>query len=468
MALRVNRKTDDDGFGQRPSPVGSGGQTQLPTTQQGMAIELAMRIGDMLQSSGQSVNDTVVIIRRICQVYGLRRVNVDITYTAIVASYYPGDGQGPVTAMRTVDPSHPNLTRTAALNKLVDDIVAGEPLNRALDRFADIRLAPVPYPRWIATLGNASIGMAVQLMYTASPIVLLVALLTGLGLNRLLHFLAQRSMPVFFQQLAGGWLIVAITALTSWAGGLEVTHLFSGLHPTLIAVGGIVQLVAGMKFVAAGQDAIDGFYVTATARLLQVMMLTAGIVAGLISGLMVASRLGVFVYISPEAMAHGPLPGQYAGAVLAAVFFAVSNFADLRTIGLAGAGAALAWFGYTATHAFINGEIFADFVGALMAAFVATMLVRRTTIPGFAVVNGSILALVPGMRVYRGLLQMVGTFHWAPSPDEGASTLFVAVGVALAIAAGASLGMYLGRPVGDRIIALPIEWYEHLRRRSRR
>ena len=445
-----------------------GRRGQLPTTERGLALELAMRIGDLLQSSGQSVNDTVVVMRRVCQAYGLTRVHVDITYTAIVASYYPGDGLGPFTAMRTVEPTSPNLTQTASLNRLVDDIAAGEPLTRAVARFDEIRRQPLPYPRWVSTAGNAGISLAVQLFYTTSPVVLVVALLTGLGLNRLLAFLARRSMPAFFQQLAGGWLIVIVTALMSWLGRLEGATLFHGIDSTMIAVGGIVQLVAGMKFVAAGQDAIDGFYVTATARLLQVTMLTAGVVAGLVSGLTIAARLGIFVYISPNPITPGALATQYVGAVLAAICFAVSCFADRRTIALTGAGAALAWFGCSATKAAIGGEVTADFAGALLAAFVATLLVRRTSIPGFAVVNGALLPLVPGMGVYNGLIQLVGTNLVLPAPERGAGTLLVAAGVALAIAAGASLGMYVGRPVGDRLMGVPLAWYGQLRRRARR
>ena len=440
---------------------------QLPVTLQGQALELAIRIGDSLQSSGQSVNDTVVVIRRVCLAYGLRRINVDITYTAIVASYYPGGGLNPVTAMRTVKLASPNLTKITALNKLVRDIEAGEPLEVALTRFDKLHEAPPPYPRWLATLGNSAIGMAVQLFYTTSPVVLVVALVMGIGLNRLLYFLARRSMPPFFQQLMGAWLIVAVTALTAWLGKFDPTGIFHGLNPTLIAVGGIVQLVAGMKFVAAGQDAIDGFYVTATARLLQVVMLTAGIVAGLVIGLKVVVRLGIYIHISPDPISLGPVPGQYAAAILAAVFFTIGTFANWRIIGLAAAGATLAWLGFRVSSAVISGPVFADFVGALLAAFVVTMLVRRSLLPGFAIVNGAILALVPGMRVFRGLLQIVGTNFETPSPSEGGATLLVAVGVALAIAAGASLGMYLGRPVGDRLMGPPLEWYDNLRHRGR-
>jgi len=41
----------------------------------------------------------------------------------------------------------------------------------------------------------------------------------------------------------------------------------------------------------------------------------------------------------------------------------------------------------------------------------------------------------------------------------------LAAAIALAIAAGASLGMYFGRPVGDRVMPLPLSLYGRLRSR---
>ena len=466
-ARQLPENDDGDSLGDQ------GRRGELPATDRGVALTLAMRIGDLLQSSGQSANDTVVVMRRVCHAYGLRRVQVDITSTSIVASYVdrgpaPGTkpkssvaGGQPVTSMRMVEPAAQDLAKTAALNRLVADIVKGEPLARAVERFDQIRAAHPPYPSWVATLGNASIGMAVQLLHTTNPVVLAVALVMGIALNRLLYFLARRSMPVFFQQLAGGWLIVVVTAVTSWAGTWDWTPLFHGLAPTLIAVGGIVQLVAGMKFVSAGQDAIDSFYLTAMARLLQVAMLTAGLVAGLVSGLTIASRFGFFIYLSSNVPTTA-MPLRYAAVILAGVCFMVGAFADWQTIVLTAGGSALAWFGYTASVAAIGGAVTPSFVGALLAAVVVTMLVRRTSRPGFAIVNGALIGLVPGMRVYNGLLQMVGTNVVPPAPSQGAVALMVAVGVALALAAGASLGIYIGRPVGDRIMKLPQTWIRRL------
>ena len=72
------------------------------------------------------------------------------------------------------------------------------------------------------------------------------------------------------------------------------------VNPTLITVGGIVLLVAGMAIVGAFQDAIDEYYVTAGARLLRVAMMTTGIVAGVGIGLYASRKLGISFIPTPD------------------------------------------------------------------------------------------------------------------------------------------------------------------------
>jgi hypothetical protein len=64
------------------------------------------------------------------------------------------------------------------------------------------------------------------------------------------------------------------------SGGRRRRPLLVGVDPTLVVVGGIVMLVAGMAIVGAAQNATDQFYVTASARLLDVVMRTVGIAVG--------------------------------------------------------------------------------------------------------------------------------------------------------------------------------------------
>ena len=437
----------------------------LATTIEGLAVELALRIGELMAANGMSVNDTIALMRRVCQAYGLVGAQIDITTFAITTSYSPGHGLPPVTAMRTVTPTALDLTKVRATNQLVSRIRAGLPLDAAVRRFDQILRARPPYPAWLAWIAAGSITLAVQLLYSTSPRVLLLALVTGVLLNRMLAGLARLGLPAFFQQLAGGWFAVALAALISWINRTGSPDFLVGLSPTLAAVGCLFQLVVGMKFVSAMQDAIDGFYVTAGARLLQVAMETAGIVIGLYTGLDIANRTGLFVYIAANPIGLAIVPVQYVAAAAAAVVWIAGNVADLVTIVLTAVAALVSWLGYSVVLAAGAKPVFACFLGAAVAAFVATLLVRRTNLPGFAVVNASVIALVPGLTLYRGLLALVGTPTTAADPAQGWNLVGSAAAIALAIAAGASFGTYFGRPLGDRVMPVPLGWYGRLRRR---
>ncbi len=64
------------------------------------------------------------------------------------------------------------------------------------------------------------------------------------------------------------------------------------------------------------------------------------------AALELAWRLGAPLSISPEPVALGPLGAQFVGATMISAFFALWAYADLATIGLAGAMGVLGWAGY--------------------------------------------------------------------------------------------------------------------------
>jgi uncharacterized membrane protein YjjP (DUF1212 family) len=384
-----------------------------------------------LLSAGMSANDVVVVALRITRTYGLRRVHFDVTYTSISASYYPAPGVPPITCIRTVQPDIIDYTQVRALDQLSTDIEHGLPLSDAAATFLAIRTARRRYPGWVSMLGNAGVGVGTVLLFTASWKVLLITLISGCLLDRLLVVLGRARVPPFFSQFAGAAMMTLIAA-GAYAAGRRGVEVLAGVDPTVIVVGGIVMLVAGMTIVGAMQDAIDQFYVTASARVLEVVLLTAGIVVGIVAVLQIAFRVGAPVAISPDPVELGPLGAQFLGAGLICASFAVWAYADLATIALAAVIGLLGWAGYTATAAVGAGEVPANALGALAAAFVATLLIRRSSIPGFALVSAAILPLVPGLSLYNGLLQLTGTSPGSGDLAAGVGTLLLAVSIASA------------------------------------
>jgi uncharacterized membrane protein YjjP (DUF1212 family) len=407
---------------------------------------LAVQIAGRLLSAGMSANDVVLVALRITRSYGLQRVHFDVTYTSIAASYYPAPGVPPITCIRTVQPDVIDYAQVRALDQLSTDIENGLPLNDAAATFLAIRGAKHRHPEWVSMLGNAGVGVGSVLLFTASWKVLLITFISGCLLDRLLAVLSRARVPPFFGQFAGAAMMTVIAAGVYAAGRLGVKAL-AGVDPTVIVVGGIVMLVAGMTIVGAMQDAIDQFYVTASARVLEVVLLTAGIVVGIVAVLQIVVTLRAPVAISPNPVQLGPLGAQFLGAAVICASFAVWAYADLATTALATVVGLLGWAGYTTTAAVGAGEVPANAVGALAAAFFATLLIRRSSIPGFALVSAAILPLVPGLSLYNGLLQLVGTSPGSGNLAAGIATLLLAASIALGIAAGATLGTYLGRPI---------------------
>src|SRR5262245_66291318 len=128
-----------------------------------------MRIGDVLLASGMSANDAVLLVLRITQAYGLSGVHVDVTFTAMTASYYPAPGRAPITSVRVVRPTEVDYTRVRRVERLVTQIVRhGLAVADAAASLEKIRSSKHPYPRFVATLGQAGLAASVSLLFTTN------------------------------------------------------------------------------------------------------------------------------------------------------------------------------------------------------------------------------------------------------------------------------------------------------------
>jgi uncharacterized membrane protein YjjB (DUF3815 family) len=110
--------------------------------------------------------------------------------------------------------------------------------------------------------------------------------------------------------------------------------------------------------------------------------------------------------------------------------------------------------GYVGMATLGFSDVPANTAGALLAAFMATIVARRSHTPGFGLIPAA-----PGLSLFTGLLQAVGTLGQPGDLAASGVTLLQALGVAVGIAAGATLGTYLGRPVKEqlrRIRNLPV------------
>ena len=249
------------------------------------ALRLAIAVSDQLLSMDVAANGVVSRALDITEAYCDHPVHVDIISNVIMLSQLRGVDKEPLTLIRPSVMRDTNNMTVQLIQQLVHDIRAGKySLDEAEAKLDSILKNPVTYPAWLVSTGNAGIAAAVSLFFTTNWRVVLVTFAIALGVDRLLALMAKRAIPPFFRQAGAAVFIVLAAALVAQLDKHGVGF-FSGMNPTLIVVGGIFMLVAGLVIVAAIRDAIEEYYVTANARLLKVVMQTTGIVVGILTGL---------------------------------------------------------------------------------------------------------------------------------------------------------------------------------------
>jgi len=409
-------------------------------------IDLAMRVGETLLSTGASASDVVATVLRLTDAYGLRSVHVDVTFTSIFVSYHRGPDADPMTVMRGIKVRSTDLTRLERLQTLVRDIADERVhIDEARTRFRAVITAPHPYRRWVVTGALATVAAAVAALFGGTWFIMALSFVTTAAADRVQHWLAHRGIAAFFTQVVGGAIptLVAVGLLAAISAGVPG---LSGISPSLVVASGIVVLLAGLSVVGAAQDAIDGYYVTAGARGFEVLVLTFGIVVGIGGILAIAQRSGVSMQFTASSQLSTNIVVQVLAAMVVSGAFAVSAYAGPRAAFYSTMTGGLAWLAYLGAMHLGMGPAAANSFAALIAGFVSQLGASRLRVPALALTTAGIVPLLPGLVVYQGLFEIVRSTPGA-GLSTGLTTLLGAAGIGLGLAAGVSMGTFLARPL---------------------
>ncbi|WP_433267672.1 threonine/serine ThrE exporter family protein [Actinosynnema sp. CS-041913] len=403
-----------------------------------LVLDLALRVGEVQLASGAGAADVTATVMAVAEAYGLPRTEVDVTYTSITVSCHRGTEAAPITSLRVVRSRGLDYTRLAAVEDLIRRITSDQV--KAPDAYAEldrISKRPHPYPRWVATAAWAGMAGSVAFLVGGGPLLALAAALVTTVIDRVGRVLNRRALPFFFQQVVGGALASA-TALAMYA-----TNLLPSVRPSLLIATGIVVLLSGLSLVGTVQDAITGYNVTAAGRSVEIVLLTAGLIAGIALTLRAGVQFGVRTSIAdPLPPLISDVPMQFAAGAATSAFFALAAYATPRALPIAAAAGAVGTATYgllalTGTNAITRAAVAATVVG-----FGGAVISRRLRTPPLVVAVAGMVPLLPGWTTYHGLYQLT-----IDGDAAGLSTLVLAAGTALALASGVVLGEFLGRPV---------------------
>ncbi|MFI5776481.1 threonine/serine exporter ThrE family protein [Nocardia sp. NPDC051570] len=400
-------------------------------------LELAECVGDVVLASGSSVMDTLNHVEFIASTYGLSHCDIDVTYNAIRISADRGSSLPPASTMRVVHHRSLDFTRLAAVDRLTRrirrEVVAPEDAQAALDTITG---APHPYNRWVATFGWSLLAAAIGFLVGGGILVAVVSSIATALIDRTNRALNRRGLPFFFQAMAGGAIATApAIALATFAGSVEA-------NPSLIVAAGITVLLSGLQLVGAVEDAITGAPITAAARMLEVFMMTGGIIAGVALALRAAEMLHA---VSPAIDMYSStditnLPLKVIAGAVASLAFALACYAEQRALAAAGLSGAAATVCYLFTQHAGFGPVVSSGVAATVVGLAGGLMARRALTPPLVVAMAGITPLLPGMKVYRGLSALLDN-----QLLMGLSQLFAAFAVGCALAAGVTLGEWVAR-----------------------
>ena len=290
------------------------------------SLDLALRIGEVLLSSGAGAADVTATMLAVTRACGLRNVSADVTFVDLSLHHQPSIDEPAAIQVRRVTRRQVDYADLTEVDQTVTDLIAGDiTRDEARDQVARIVSTGHHRRRWAVTLGWGVMGTGVALTLGGSPVVCVLAFLAACAIDRTQQVMSRLRIPSFYLQAAGGF-VATLIAVAAAATPLEV-------NPSRVVTAGIVMLLAGIGLMGATQDAMTGFPVTASARLIDAMLDTAGIIAGVAAGLTVGDVLGVGLEsFKPGAAGLAAAGVTVFGAALAAAGFAFASYAPLRSL----------------------------------------------------------------------------------------------------------------------------------------
>ncbi|MFD4604827.1 threonine/serine exporter ThrE family protein [Streptomyces sp. NPDC058464] len=399
-------------------------------------LDLTLRIGELLLAGGEGAEDVEAAMFAVCRSYGLDRCEPTVTFTLLSISYQPSLVDDPVTASRTVRRRGTDYTRLAAVFRLVDDLIDPEThvsLEEAYRRLAVIRRNRHPYPGWALTAASGLLAGAASVLVGGDFLVFVAAAVGAMLGDRLAWLCAGRGLPEFYQFMTAAMPPAAI--------GIAFSLAHVDVAASAVVTGGLFALLPGRALVASVQDGLTGFYITASARLLEVMYFFVGIVIGVLTVLYFGVKLGG--RLNPDValdVSKRPLI-QIAASMVLSLTFAVLLQQERSTVLAVTLNGGVAWSVYGAMH-YAGGisPVASTAMAAGLVGLFGQLLSRYRFASALPYTTAAIGPLLPGSATYFGLLSMAQN-----EVDKGLVSLAKAASLAMAIAIGVNLGSEISR-----------------------
>ena len=118
------------------------------------SLDLALRIGEVLLSSGASAADVTATMLEVTRACGVRNVSADVTFVDLTLRHQPSSDEPAALQVRRVNRRPVDYADLVEVDQTVSDLVAGDITRmEARDQVARIVSTGHQRRRWAVTLG---------------------------------------------------------------------------------------------------------------------------------------------------------------------------------------------------------------------------------------------------------------------------------------------------------------------------
>lgn len=246
--------------------------------------DIAVKAGTIVLENGGETYRTEETVVKIARSLGAADASAFVTPTVVILSFSGEDGVKH-TFMNRIFSRASNLRKVALVNDLSRRLEKrGKTSNPRQVKFLLHRIDSSPvYPAWSLLLAGSLTSMFFTLMFGGSLFDAAIAFFSGFLLKASLLFLEKVRMNGFLVSLISGAVVSIVVDFIS------VSNL--PVDSSVIMTGTLMQVVPGLALVNSIRDIISGDLVSGTARLVEALMIAAGLSVGAVSGLFLTGFL---------------------------------------------------------------------------------------------------------------------------------------------------------------------------------
>lgn len=366
----------------------------------GRRVDLLLRTGQLLVESAADTNRIVRNMKRVAAYLGIpeEKLHIDVSYTMLQVNV--SDDQYSYTKFQKCEKHGINMSAISEVSKLSWRAIEEDyTLDRYEQELEQIRRKPRNYkPYLVAICAGFACGGFCKLFGCDWIAFLFASLCAFIGFR-------VRARCIDFGVNVYMSIGIAAFVSTCLAYATSFTELSSTPYHPLLACA--LFIVPGVPLINFVDDMIDNYLLVGITRAANTVMMMGAMAFGIVF----AMRLLVMKDITISELSMTPHDPYYVYAIAAAI--AAMGFSTIfnvqrRLLWVVAIGGIIA----VCTRNFVNfelgyGPVIGSFTGALVVSLIALKAVHWFHVPNHVLTIPSVIPMVPGVLMYRGLLGLI-------------------------------------------------------------